>query len=107
MEWDSKPQSLSCGALRDLVPCEQFFKREKHPWRSVTFSKVATLLKVTLLHGCFSRLKNCSHGTKSRKAPQLRDCGFESHSIYFKFQEIYLQAVSSLRFRQPQKENLI
>ena len=34
-------------------------KREKQPWRIVTFSKVAdfltaTLLKVTLLHGCFS-----------------------------------------------------
>ena len=32
----------------------QFKEREKHPW-SVTFSKVAGLLKVTLLHGCFSR----------------------------------------------------
>ena len=30
-----------CGALRDLVPFVQFKKREKHPWRSVTFSKVA------------------------------------------------------------------
>ena len=30
-----------CGALRDLVPCAQFKKREKHPWRSVNFSKVA------------------------------------------------------------------
>ena len=30
-----------CGALRDLVPCAQFKKREKHPWRSVTFNKVA------------------------------------------------------------------
>ena len=28
-------------ALRDLVPCTQFKKREKHPWRSVTFRKVA------------------------------------------------------------------
>ena len=33
--------------------------REKQPWRSVTFSKVAgfqleTLLKVTLLRGCLS-----------------------------------------------------
>ena len=28
-------------ALRDLVPFVQFKKREKHPWRSVTFSKVA------------------------------------------------------------------
>ena len=30
-----------CGVLRDLVTCAQFKKREKKPWRSVTFSKVA------------------------------------------------------------------
>ena len=30
-----------CGALRDLIPFVQVKKREKHPWRSVTFSKVA------------------------------------------------------------------
>ena len=30
-----------CGALHDLVPFIQFKKRQKHPWRSVTFSKVA------------------------------------------------------------------
>ena len=30
-----------CGALRDLVPFVQFKNREKHPWSSVTFSKVA------------------------------------------------------------------
>ena len=30
-----------CGALRNLVPFAQFQKREKHPWRIVTFSKVA------------------------------------------------------------------
>ena len=68
------------GALRDLAPCAQFKKREKHPWRSVTFSKVAglglrlkpaTLLNVTLLHGCFSRFLNCMRGTKSRKAPHV------------------------------------
>ena len=40
--------------------------------RSVTFSKVAvfylaTLLKVTLIHGCFSRFLNCANGTKSCK----------------------------------------
>ena len=29
-----------CGALHDLVPFVQFKKREKHPWRSVNFSKV-------------------------------------------------------------------
>ena len=30
-----------CGALHDLVPFVQFEKREKHPWRSINFSKVA------------------------------------------------------------------
>ena len=29
-----------CDALRDSVPYVQIEKREKHPWRSVTFSKV-------------------------------------------------------------------
>ena len=30
-----------CDALHDFVPFAQFKKREKHPWRSVTFSKFA------------------------------------------------------------------
>ena len=29
-----------CDSLRDLVPFVQFKEREKHPWKSVTFSKV-------------------------------------------------------------------
>ena len=66
-----------CGVLSDLVAFVQLKKREKHPWRRVTFSKVAgsksaTLRKVTLLHGCFSRFLNCMNGTKSRKAPHVR-----------------------------------
>ena len=32
---------LICSALRDFVPSVQFKKREKHPRRSVNFSKVA------------------------------------------------------------------
>ena len=36
-----KNQNNKCGALFDLVPFVQFKKREKHPWRSVTSSKVA------------------------------------------------------------------
>ena len=32
---------LIYDALRNLVPFAQFEKREKHPWRSATFSKVA------------------------------------------------------------------
>ena len=44
--------------LRDFVPLVQFKKREKHTWRNVTLSEVrglepATLIKVTLRHGCF------------------------------------------------------
>ena len=31
----------------------------------------ATLLKVTLLHGCLSHFLNCATGTKSRKAPYI------------------------------------
>ena len=30
-----------CDALRDMVPLVKFKKREKHSWRSVTFSKSA------------------------------------------------------------------
>ena len=45
-------------------------------WRSVNFSKVAgfkpaTLLKLTLLHECFSRFLNCTNVTKSRNAPHI------------------------------------
>ena len=57
----------SCDALRDLLPFVQFKKREKHTWRSVTF-KAATSLKVTPLHGCFSRFLNWTNDTKSRNA---------------------------------------
>ena len=32
-----------CDAWGDLVAFVQFKRREKHPWRSVTFSKVAGL----------------------------------------------------------------
>ena len=51
--------------MHDLVPFAQFKKREKHPWMSVT------LLKLTLLHGCFSRFLYCTNGTKSRKASHI------------------------------------
>ena len=33
--------TYKCDALRDLVPFVQIKKREKHPWRSITISKVA------------------------------------------------------------------
>ena len=37
------------------------------------FLKYATLLKLTLLHGCFSRFLNCTNATKSRNASHI--CG--------------------------------
>ena len=50
----------------------QFKTREKHPYRSVTFSKVTGfLVKATLLHGCFSRFLNCTNGTKSHNTSQM------------------------------------
>ena len=55
-----------------MIPFVKFQKREEHPWRSATFSKVAVrrlqFSKVTLFRGCFSLFLNCTNGTKSRKA---------------------------------------
>ena len=34
-------QGDKCNVLRNLVALAQFKKREKYPWRSVKFSKVA------------------------------------------------------------------
>ena len=34
-------QELFLKAVEDLIPFVQFKRREKHPWRSVTFSNVA------------------------------------------------------------------
>ena len=53
--------------MRDLVPFVPFKKREKHLWMSVSFVgvllfalKPATLLKVVLIPGHFSRFLNCN-----------------------------------------------
>ena len=35
------PTQVRRDELRDLVPFVQSKKREKHPWRSVNFSKVS------------------------------------------------------------------
>ena len=69
----AKPPRNIRDALRDLLPFVRFKICEKHPW-SATFSKVepATLLQVTLLHGCFSRFLNYTNGTKSWKALHIR-----------------------------------
>ena len=50
-------------ALRDLVPFVEFKECEKHPWGSNAF-RLAILLKLMVLHGCFSRFLNCTNDTK-------------------------------------------
>ena len=52
--------------LRDLVQFEQFKKREKHPWSSATFSKVAGW-SLKVLHVFL----NCANDTKSPTASHI------------------------------------
>ena len=64
---------MRCAILYQLYNLK---KHEKHPWKSVNFSKVvgfkpATLLKLTLLHGYFLRFLNCTNGTKSRNTSHI------------------------------------
>ena len=55
LQWTLKQlQTLLLCFLRHLVPFAQI--------------KPATLLKVTLIHGCFSRFLNYTNGTESRNA---------------------------------------
>ena len=86
----------NCGALRDLLTFVQYKKREKHPWRSANFSKVtgltpATLLKLTFLHGCFSRFLNCTNSTESRKAPQIINKSTLARAIYVRNSNLFLR----------------
>ena len=65
-----------CDVLRDLVPFAQVKKRENtHTGVLLLASyrlKPATLLKVTVLHGCFSSFLNWTNGTKLCKTSYMR-----------------------------------
>ena len=52
--------------MRDLLPFVQFKKRQKHPWKSVTFST-----KSNTPPWVFSRFLNCTNGTKPRHVSHL------------------------------------
>ena len=56
-----------CDTLHDLVLLVQFRKCEKHPWRNITFTKVAGFSIPPSV--CFTFL-NCINGTKLCKVPQ-------------------------------------
>ena len=61
-----------CDSLCNLVPFVQFKKREKHPWRKVTFIKVAgNFTKSSNPPWVFSRFLNCTNGTKSCNTSHL------------------------------------
>ena len=83
-----KKISRHSDALNDLVPLAQF-KNVKNTRRGVLLlvKLQATLLKLTLLHGCFSRFLHCTNGTKSRNALQLwpRIISIPSKSVVTKF----------------------
>ena len=65
---------LIVDALRNLVAFAQFKKRENiHGGVLLLVKLQATLLKVTLLIGCFSRFLNCTNGTKSRNASHIKN----------------------------------
>ena len=55
-------------------------KNLKNTHGGVTF-KPATLLKVALLHGCFSRFLYCTNGTKSCKASHIYVHCLAIHSV--------------------------
>ena len=61
---------IICDALHNLVPFAQF-KKVKNTHGEVKLAvklKAVTLLKVSLLHECFSRFLNYKNGTKSLQA---------------------------------------
>ena len=47
-------------------------KNMKNTHRGVLILQPASLLKLTLFHGCFSSFPNCTNSTKSRNASQLK-----------------------------------
>ena len=68
----------SCGALRDLVPFVQFKKREKHPSRSVNFSKVAGCItnnKTVILMEISRKFEPCFLNWKVKKFLYFRVVG--------------------------------
>ena len=64
-------KSIICDALRNLVLLVQFKKRENTHGVVLLLVKLQALLKVTLIHECFSRFLNCTNGTKLRKASHI------------------------------------
>ena len=77
--YESGKQRFIWDALRDLIPYEQFIKRQKHPWRSVTFNTFNFNKSNTRPWVLFTFL-NCTNGTTLHKASHL-DWYTNAHSV--------------------------
>ena len=69
--------NVSFGTILQCIPLKRgasYLKAMDATFVMAIWLKPATLLKVTLLHGRFSRFLNCTNGTKSRKASHLNIC---------------------------------
>ena len=85
---------MLCAIWYDLYI---FKKREKHPCKSITFSKVAAfLINVTLLYWCFSSFLYCTNGTKLRKV---------SHVILPQFH--WVKTTTSVAFLEKKNKNIL
>ena len=62
-----------CDALRNLVTFVQFKKREKHPWRSVIFSKVQAWYQLAQNITYYSAFHSLRNSSMWREGPTLDD----------------------------------
>ena len=58
--------------LRDLVPCAQFKKREKHPWRSVTFSSPSVFFTFFKLYEWYQIAQNITYVHQNLTTPRTQ-----------------------------------
>ena len=64
---------MTLFVMRCTIWCHLYNLKHAKNTHGGVLLKPATLLKVTLLHGCFSRVLNCTNDTKSRKASLYED----------------------------------
>ena len=57
--------------------------KNNHGWVLLLLKKPVTLLKVTLLYGCFSLVLNSKDGTKSQKAHLISDTKHFAKDMFF------------------------
>ena len=106
----------ACNALFNLVTFAQFKKRQKHPWRSVTFNKVPgfSLQKVTplwvfftfcKLYKCYQITQNISY-TFKRNNKNTRLIYFELIFLFYTPWKSQKNLWFSVAFRRFRKEIL-